>query len=403
MPPVAHVLRDETITVGRMKGNTVVVDDVSVSLSHARITRKDGEFYLKDLNSTNGTRVNGQPISEAKLHDRDLVKFANIQGHFVADDSAVVMAPGVTATSAPAPASPAPVAIPSQTSLTVPVPSAASHPSPATTIPSRPASVPNGVTPNAPAAPISKPVDAPRPRSSRKPVLSFSRFLGLLVPTLGGAVAVTVFSVIGWKMFHPQDGMTRGITASASTPADTRSEPAKLPAPRAIPQPPASPAAPSKTLAPGTIEPVINVDTESLPKLIRDLSAPDVAERRRAATSLHSMGTDAKVAVPALRKALNDSDDEVKLWAALCLVNNQAYDNATIPILVQALQRDDAMLRQVVCLSLGLIPYDGVDKDPVVAALSVTASKDADEEVRQAAKSALNILAPDTLAKATAK
>jgi len=56
------------------EGNTIVIEDTSISLMHARITRKNGEFYLKDLNSTNGTIVNGQPISEAKLQDLDRVR-----------------------------------------------------------------------------------------------------------------------------------------------------------------------------------------------------------------------------------------------------------------------------------------------------------------------------------------
>ena len=57
--PVTHVLHEETITIGRTDGNTIVLDDASVSMFHARITKRDGGFFLKDLNSTNGTFVNG--------------------------------------------------------------------------------------------------------------------------------------------------------------------------------------------------------------------------------------------------------------------------------------------------------------------------------------------------------
>src|SRR3954466_14562079 len=70
MPPVTHVLKDDTITIGRMKGNTIVIADDSVSLLHAKITRVNGRFHLKDLNSTNGTLVNGQSISEAPLRNQ---------------------------------------------------------------------------------------------------------------------------------------------------------------------------------------------------------------------------------------------------------------------------------------------------------------------------------------------
>jgi pSer/pThr/pTyr-binding forkhead associated (FHA) protein len=88
LPLVVHVLKDETITVGRMKENTIVLDSHLVSLVHARITRKDGEFLLKDLNSTNGTWVNGQPIREARLQPGDQVRFADVTGQFDAPAAA---------------------------------------------------------------------------------------------------------------------------------------------------------------------------------------------------------------------------------------------------------------------------------------------------------------------------
>src|SRR3954469_2257542 len=88
--PVFHVLKDETITIGRMKGNTIVVEDSSISLMHAKITRKDGQFYVKDLNSTNGTSLNGQPLGEAKLKHMDKVRFAEITGSFDFEEGATI-------------------------------------------------------------------------------------------------------------------------------------------------------------------------------------------------------------------------------------------------------------------------------------------------------------------------
>src|SRR5689334_10512447 len=90
LPPVVHILKDDTVTIGRMRGNTIVVDDDSVSLFHAKITRKDSTFYLKDLNSTNGTALNGQSIIEARLHDCDRVRFADVSGQFLLEETAVL-------------------------------------------------------------------------------------------------------------------------------------------------------------------------------------------------------------------------------------------------------------------------------------------------------------------------
>jgi HEAT repeat protein len=100
---------------------------------------------------------------------------------------------------------------------------------------------------------------------------------------------------------------------------------------------------------------------------------------------------------------LKDSDQEVQMWAALALVGNQTYDKAAVPVLVRVLQNDNAVLRQVACLSLGLIPYDEGEKETVIPALAETAGKDGNEEVRKAAQSALGIIAPDLVEKTAAK
>src|SRR5471032_1670529 len=82
LPSVNHILREEVMTIGRMKGNTLALDDSSVSVSHAKITQKNGDFFLKDLNSTNGTMLNGQSINETRLRDGDQLKFGEVVAYF---------------------------------------------------------------------------------------------------------------------------------------------------------------------------------------------------------------------------------------------------------------------------------------------------------------------------------
>ena len=58
----------------------------TVSRVHARIREKDGEYYLADLNSRNGTSVNGtmlQNEEEYRLQDEDEVDFAQARYVFV--------------------------------------------------------------------------------------------------------------------------------------------------------------------------------------------------------------------------------------------------------------------------------------------------------------------------------
>jgi len=64
----------ETITIGRRPYNDVALDDLTVSGEHAVILTVDGERVIKDLNSRNGTQVNGLPIQSRQLEHADLIE-----------------------------------------------------------------------------------------------------------------------------------------------------------------------------------------------------------------------------------------------------------------------------------------------------------------------------------------
>jgi hypothetical protein len=71
-----HVI-DRELTVGRGAGCAIVLrDDTYVSQLHARLFQQNGEGYIEDLGSTNGTYVNGKPITGAtRLRRGDHVQF----------------------------------------------------------------------------------------------------------------------------------------------------------------------------------------------------------------------------------------------------------------------------------------------------------------------------------------
>jgi pSer/pThr/pTyr-binding forkhead associated (FHA) protein len=80
-----HDLTDEVITIGRAPDNMIVIDDPSVSGRHAQL-RLAGEVYrLKDLESTNGTRVNGIPVTETALRFDDRIRFGAVDALFEPD------------------------------------------------------------------------------------------------------------------------------------------------------------------------------------------------------------------------------------------------------------------------------------------------------------------------------
>ncbi|MBV9602525.1 MAG: FHA domain-containing protein [Chloroflexi bacterium] len=66
----------ETV-IGRDASNAAYVDDRQVSRHHARILAVDGDFWIEDLNSTNGTRVNGATVTKQKLANNDLINIGD--------------------------------------------------------------------------------------------------------------------------------------------------------------------------------------------------------------------------------------------------------------------------------------------------------------------------------------
>jgi hypothetical protein len=63
-PPAGHVFAlDAITTLGRDVNNAIVVEDPFASAEHAVLTFRGSAWYVEDLGSTNGSFVNGQPVS----------------------------------------------------------------------------------------------------------------------------------------------------------------------------------------------------------------------------------------------------------------------------------------------------------------------------------------------------
>lgn len=64
---------DRIYTIGRAPDNSTVINKPDVSNYHARITITETDVVMEDLDSTNGTYINGFRIKEAILNCRDKV------------------------------------------------------------------------------------------------------------------------------------------------------------------------------------------------------------------------------------------------------------------------------------------------------------------------------------------
>jgi len=69
----------DSLTIGRSQKNNVVIDSSFVSHEHACISRTKHNYLLADLNSTNGTIVNGQQVEEEiALVDGDIIQIGAV-------------------------------------------------------------------------------------------------------------------------------------------------------------------------------------------------------------------------------------------------------------------------------------------------------------------------------------
>ncbi|HEY6261632.1 MAG TPA: FHA domain-containing protein [Nitrospiraceae bacterium] len=83
----------ETLTIGRKPDNTIVIEDPAISGHHARIVKVQAVFFLEDLKSTNGTTINGKPITRHQLRDADVITIGQHRLVFQEDTATSSAAP----------------------------------------------------------------------------------------------------------------------------------------------------------------------------------------------------------------------------------------------------------------------------------------------------------------------
>ena len=69
-------------TLGRLPGCTLMLIGNAVSREHAKVFEKDGRFFVVDLNSSNGTRVNGDKVTRHELRDGDEIQLGDQRVRF---------------------------------------------------------------------------------------------------------------------------------------------------------------------------------------------------------------------------------------------------------------------------------------------------------------------------------
>jgi pSer/pThr/pTyr-binding forkhead associated (FHA) protein len=75
----SHELKVERTTVGRVEDNTFQIAEPSVSSHHCEVLMRGSEIVVRDLDSTNGSFVNGEKISESVLKPGQILRLGQIE------------------------------------------------------------------------------------------------------------------------------------------------------------------------------------------------------------------------------------------------------------------------------------------------------------------------------------
>ena len=74
-----HELKADKTTIGRVEDNTFQIPEPSVSSHHCEVELRGNDIVVKDLNSTNGTFINGQKVTEGPLKPGQILRLGQIE------------------------------------------------------------------------------------------------------------------------------------------------------------------------------------------------------------------------------------------------------------------------------------------------------------------------------------
>jgi pSer/pThr/pTyr-binding forkhead associated (FHA) protein len=95
-----QITKDKT-TLGRRPYNDIVIDNLAVSGEHAVLQMVGADVFIEDLNSTNGTYINGKAIKKQLLANSDVVEIGKYKIKYLVDEGGdyektMILMPGAT-------------------------------------------------------------------------------------------------------------------------------------------------------------------------------------------------------------------------------------------------------------------------------------------------------------------
>ena len=74
-----HELKVEKTTIGRVEDNAFQIAEASVSSHHCEVLLRGNDVVVRDLNSTNGTFINGEKVTEAVIKPNQILRLGQIE------------------------------------------------------------------------------------------------------------------------------------------------------------------------------------------------------------------------------------------------------------------------------------------------------------------------------------
>jgi pSer/pThr/pTyr-binding forkhead associated (FHA) protein len=103
-----HELKADKTTIGRLEDNTLQIAEASVSSHHCEVLLRGSDVVVRDLNSTNGTYISGEKVTERNLKPGQILRLGQVEMRLETDgppatskkplDQTLVMQRGVSLT-----------------------------------------------------------------------------------------------------------------------------------------------------------------------------------------------------------------------------------------------------------------------------------------------------------------
>jgi pSer/pThr/pTyr-binding forkhead associated (FHA) protein len=119
-----HELNVDKTTIGRVDDNTFQIADPSVSSHHCEVLLRGSDVFIKDLNSTNGSFINGEKIGESVLNPGQTLRLGQIELQLLTEGMPI---PAAKPAPSPTPSAPAPAGSPAAPSAPAPAPAGQSR------------------------------------------------------------------------------------------------------------------------------------------------------------------------------------------------------------------------------------------------------------------------------------